>query len=131
MKTTTLFRTVAGSALAAAILVLSPSFSDPAISAEAKDTAQSTISDSAKGDMKTKSESVGEYVDDAAITTAVKGSFLTQKGLDSLDISVETTDGVVVLTGKVDSDAQIGLAEQVAKEVKGVKNVVNKLTLKK
>ena len=131
MKTTTLFRTVAGSALAAAILVLSPSFSDPAISAEAKDAAQSTIRDSAKGDMKTKSESVGEYVDDAAITTAVKGSFLTQKGLDSLDISVETTDGVVVLTGKVDSDAQIGLAEKVAKEVKGVKNVVNKLTLKK
>lgn len=76
------------------------------------------------------SESVGTYIDDASITTVVKGKFLGQKGLDSLDISVETTNGVVTLTGEVENSAQIGLAEGVAKEADGVKKVVNHLTYK-
>ena len=76
------------------------------------------------------SESVGGYIDDASITTVVKGKFLGQKGLDSLDISVETTNGVVTLTGEVENAAQIGLAEGVAKEADGVKKVVNHLTYK-
>lgn len=75
--------------------------------------------------------SVGEYLDDAGITTAVKAKFLGQKGLDSLDISVETVDGVVMLTGEVDNAAQIGLADNVAKEVKGSKKIDNRLTVKR
>lgn len=76
------------------------------------------------------SGSVGTYIDDAAITTVVKGKFLGQKGLDSLDISVETNRGVVTLNGHVDNTSQIGLAENVAMEADGVRSVVNKLTLK-
>lgn len=129
MKTSTILRTLAGSALAAAILVLSPSFTNAATNTETN--AQPTISNTAKGDATTKDATFGEYVDDAAITTAVKGKFLSQKGLDSLDISVETTNGVVVLTGAVDSEAQISLAENAAKQVNGVKKIVNKLTVKK
>lgn len=74
------------------------------------------------------SQGVGGYIDDASITTVVKGKFLGQSGLDSMDISVETVNGVVTLTGKVDNQAQIGLAEGVAKEADGVKRVVNHLT---
>lgn len=76
------------------------------------------------------SHGVGEYIDDASITAVIKGKFLGQSGLDSMDISVETNDGVVTLTGEVDNRAQIGLAEGVAKEADGVKRIVNHLTYK-
>lgn len=76
------------------------------------------------------SGTVGDYIDDAAITTVVKGKFLGQKGLDSLDISVKTNQGVVTLSGEVENASQIGLAENVAMEADGVKSIVNKLTLK-
>ena len=78
----------------------------------------------------TQDYSVGDYIDDAKVTAAVKGKFLSEKGLDSLDISVETTDGAVTLTGNMDSSAQINLAEQVARKVSGVKKVYNKLNVK-
>lgn len=77
-----------------------------------------------------RDSSLGEYLDDATVTAEVKGKILGQKGLDSLDISVKTTEGVVTLTGKVENSAQIGLAEEVAREVKGVKKVNNMLSVK-
>lgn len=73
---------------------------------------------------------IGSYIDDASITTVVKGKLLGQSGLDSMDISVETTNGIVTLTGEVENSAQIGLAEGVSKEADGVKQVVNHLTYK-
>lgn len=75
-------------------------------------------------------ESAGAYLDDTGLTTAVKGKLLTQKGIDSLDISVKTEKGVVTLSGAADNDAQAALAEKVAWEVKGVKGVVNTMTVK-
>lgn len=72
-------------------------------------------------------QSVGEYADDASITAAVKAKILKEKGLSSLNISVETKDNVVTLTGKTDSAEHSRLATRVAKRVNGVKSVVNKL----
>ena len=89
---------------------------------------------SIKDDLKVRGEesgTVGAYIDDASITAEVKAKFLTQKGLDSLDISVETIDGVVTLSGQVDNPAQVSLAEEVAKKVDGTAKVINKLTVKK
>lgn len=76
-----------------------------------------------------KSE-VKQYAGDAALTTKVKTAFLAEPNLKSLDISVETTNGVVVLSGAVISTAQIEQAVDVAKHVKGVKEVKNDLRLK-
>ena len=75
-------------------------------------------------------QTIGEYIDDAAITTEIKARILAEKGLDSFDISVETTDGSTTLSGMVDNDAQVKLAERVAMDVKGVKKVVNNLKTK-
>jgi hyperosmotically inducible protein len=75
-------------------------------------------------------ETTGEYVDDSMLTTKVKAALLAEKNLKSLDISVESTDGVVTLSGAVVSSAQIKQAVDVAKHVKGVKDVHNSLTLK-
>jgi hyperosmotically inducible periplasmic protein len=75
-------------------------------------------------------ETTGEYVDDSVLTTKVKAALLAEKNLKSLDISVESTDGVVTLSGAVTSSAQQKQAVDVAKHVKGVKDVHNSLTLK-
>lgn len=72
-----------------------------------------------------------EYLDDAMLTAKIKSLFLAEKGLDSMDIGVENNDGVVTLTGMVDTQRQIHVAEQIALKQKGVKSVVNKLTLKR
>lgn len=81
------------------------------------------------GASSTKS-SVGEFFDDSALTAAVKSRLIAQKGIDSLDISVKTEAGVVTLTGNVENLAQAALAEYVARDVSGVKNVHNALVVK-
>lgn len=73
-------------------------------------------------------EKVGDYVSDAVLTTRVKTAIATQSELSAIAISVETTDSVVTLTGEVDNDAQVELAERVAADVDGVSRVRNKLT---
>ena len=77
-----------------------------------------------------KKESVGEYVDDAVITTKVKAAVLEEPSLKSAEINVETAKGRVQLTGFVRSRADIKKAVEVAKRVKGVKSVKNDMILK-
>jgi len=72
----------------------------------------------------------GEYIDDSALTVKVKSALLAEKNLKSLPISVESTEGVVTLSGKVVSSAQVEQAVDVTKHVKGVRDVHNALTLK-
>lgn len=71
----------------------------------------------------THQESMKRAASDSWITTKVKTEFATHRGVDFSDISVTTKHGVVVLTGRVDSQAEKGLAERLAADVKGVKSV--------
>ena len=75
-------------------------------------------------------ERAGDYVADSALTTKVKTALLAEDDLSALDISVETHQGVVTLTGAVESDAQIELAERVVTDLDGVKDVNNRLIAK-
>jgi len=77
-----------------------------------------------------KTESVGEYVDDAVITTKVKAAVLEESTLKSAEINVETYKGTVQLTGFVRSRADINKAVEVAGKVKGVKSVKNDMIVK-
>jgi len=70
-------------------------------------------------------QSVGEYTSDAVVTTKVKAAIVADKTLSALDIKVETLNGVVTLTGTVGTARQTEHAAQVARGVKGVKQVVN------
>ena len=88
------------------------------------------ISLAANAEPPTAAQKTGDYIDDSALTTKVKAALLTEKNLKSLPISVESTEGVVTLSGKVVSSAQIDQAVDVAKHVKGVKDVHNALELK-
>ncbi|SNB48021.1 BON domain-containing protein [Geobacter sp. DSM 9736] len=74
-------------------------------------------------------ETVGEKMDDASITTKVKMKLLGNKATSALNTSVETTDGVVTLTGKARSQAEKELASKLTEEVKGVKSVVNEMKI--
>ncbi|HET6433269.1 BON domain-containing protein [Dyella sp.] len=67
--------------------------------------------------------SVAQATSDTWITTKVKSEFATTKGVDFTDISVDTKNGVVTLTGHVASAAEIAKAKQVAMSVKGAKSV--------
>lgn len=77
-----------------------------------------------------KSESVKGYAGDTATTSEVKAKLLADDIVPSRKVKVETTDGVVQLTGTVDSQAQIDRAESIAKAVDGVKSVKNDLKAK-
>jgi len=75
-------------------------------------------------------ESTGEYVDDSAITTKVKGLLANDDFFKSFQISVETYKGVVQLSGFVNSRQAVDKAGQIARSVQGVKSVKNNLIVK-
>ncbi len=75
-------------------------------------------------------EGTGQYVDDSVITTKVKAAIFNEPGLKSSEINVETFKGVVQLSGFVNSQADINKAVEVARSVKGVVAVKNKMQLK-
>ncbi len=75
-------------------------------------------------------ESTGEYVDDAAITSKVKAALLGDLGLKSFEISVETYKDVVQLAGFVNSDQVRAHAGEVAAGISGVRSVQNNLVVK-
>jgi len=62
-------------------------------------------------------------VSDTWITTKVKADLLATSDVSGLDISVETANGVVSLSGDVESQAQIDRAEAVARDIEGVQRV--------
>jgi len=71
--------------------------------------------------------SVGEKIDDAKITTAVKTKLTTDRVKNLVDVSVETNDGVVRLTGKVPTAEDKFEAERIARRTNGVREVRNEL----
>jgi len=83
-------------------------------------------------DMSDKSamERAGDTISDAALTTKVKTALVAEGELSALDINVDSEQGVVTLSGAVDSEAQIDLAEKVVEDLDGVKGVDNELTAK-
>jgi hyperosmotically inducible protein len=72
-------------------------------------------------------KSAGDVVDDGTITTEVKAGLVGAKGVDSNDINIETYKAIVLLSGFVTDQAQKDSADKVAKGVKGVKKVENKI----
>ena len=75
-------------------------------------------------------ETVGAYVDDAAITTAVKAKFVEDKTVDAASIKVETLNGTVMLSGFAKNATERSSAENIASGVKGVKNVRNAIAVR-
>ena len=75
-------------------------------------------------------ETVGAYVDDTAITTAVKGRYIDNKDVDASSIRVETLNGTVMLSGFAKNSAEKSAAENIARGVKGVRSVKNEIAVR-
>lgn len=66
----------------------------------------------------------------ARISTTVKAKLLTEPSLSALTINVDTTDGLVTLSGTVSSHEQIARAVRIALDTDGVTKVISTLQVK-
>jgi hyperosmotically inducible periplasmic protein len=77
-----------------------------------------------------KQETVGAYIDDTAITTAVKARLLENKEVAGTSISVETLNGTVMLSGFAKNTTEKSTAESLTWKVNGVKAVKNEIAIR-
>jgi len=74
--------------------------------------------------------SVGEVIDDASITSEVKYALLSHGSTSALATKVTTVNSVVNITGVAGSSAEKDLVTKLAQDTRGVKSVVNDMTVK-
>jgi osmotically-inducible protein OsmY len=74
--------------------------------------------------------SPGAYVDDRAITTAVKAKLIEDKSTGGLSINVDTLNGAVALSGFAKSQNEKDQAGRIAASTKGVREVRNNLIVR-
>lgn len=77
------------------------------------------------------SESTGQYVDNAAITTKVKAKLLNKLGSDGLSIRVKSYKDEVQLSGFVNDQEIKDSAARIALSVDGAKQVKNDIIVKR
>ncbi len=75
-------------------------------------------------------QTVGSYVDDAGITTAVKAKMAEDKNVAATSISVETLNGTVQLSGFAKSQLEKDRAAQIARDTKNVRSVRNDIVVR-
>jgi hyperosmotically inducible protein len=73
---------------------------------------------------------VGAYVDDTAITAAVKGRYIDNPDVSASSINVETLNGTVMLSGFAKSLKEKTIAANIAVKVNGVKAVKNEIAVR-
>jgi osmotically-inducible protein OsmY len=74
-------------------------------------------------------ETIGEKIDDASITAQVKASLMSRRSTSALKTKVETTDGVVTLSGIARNAAEKSLVTKLVTDIDGVSSVVNNMTI--
>lgn len=74
-------------------------------------------------------EKAGDKIDDALITSSVSTGLAKDPDLSAIKIDVDTKGGVVTLNGTAPSEAARERATTIAKGVKGVSSVDNKLVV--
>jgi hyperosmotically inducible protein len=75
-------------------------------------------------------ETTGQYVDDTTITAKVKEAFVADSQVKASQVNVETMQGVVQLSGFVDSASTEARAVRLAKQVNGVKDVQDNISVR-
>ena len=68
---------------------------------------------------------ISDATADARITGAIKGKLLANKDLSAMSISVNTTEGVVTMSGSVNSPEDISKAMLLAMDTDGVREVIS------
>jgi osmotically-inducible protein OsmY len=75
-------------------------------------------------------QAIADATADARVTGTIKAKLLASRDLSARDISVNTTGGVVTLSGSVTSSENIGKAILLAMETDGVREVISTLQVK-
>lgn len=88
------------------------------------------VRDELRVDALRTTDRAAQPVDDAWISTKIQSKYFLDPDVKGRQIDVSTENGVVTLTGAVDSDAQKQAAEQIARETDGVKDVRNQLDVR-
>lgn len=86
--------------------------------------------DSAASSSTSSHSTTGRKIRDATITTKVKAELVGTSGLSSGAIHVKTRHGIVMLTGSVPDEQQRTQAVGVVKQVDGVQDVRDQLTIR-
>jgi osmotically-inducible protein OsmY len=73
----------------------------------------------------------GAYVDDSWITTKVKSELIANDDTKARNISVDTSHGVVTLSGTADDMEEVTNAVEIARGVDGVTSVTNQIRIEK
>ena len=92
-------------------------------------TNEMTVSAAPEKKSEKKHETVGEKIDDASITAQVKLTLLNHRSTSAINTKVKTTKGVVTVSGNAKNAAEKDLVTKLATDVKGVKNVTNRMTV--
>ncbi|MCB1743825.1 MAG: BON domain-containing protein [Gammaproteobacteria bacterium] len=79
---------------------------------------------------RTQSDSFARTFEDASITARVRSQLMWNSGTDGLQIKVSTENGVVSLSGPVESAAERSLAREIASGTAGVLDVRDRMTLR-
>lgn len=74
-------------------------------------------------------ETMGEKIDDASITAQVKSSLLSHRSTSAIKTKVQTSDGVVTVSGTAKNDAEKSLVTKLATDINGVISVINNMTI--
>ena len=74
-------------------------------------------------------KSASQNVDDASITASVKSKLAAEKVATLTKVDVDTNKGTVYLTGNVANETIKGRATEIARQVAGVREVVNNLKI--
>lgn len=93
--------------------------------------AANSAATAATGAANTAGQKAGDVMSDSAVTGKVKAMLLADSDVKGTDITVETDKGEVMLSGFVQSQAQIDKAVKLAGTVEGAQKVSNKLEVKK
>lgn len=107
---------------------------DRPATADIRDKVAATLprdKEQAKAQAKTAAQRVGKEISDTWITTQVQAMYFLDREVKGMQINVTTNAGVVTLAGSVDSEAVRQKALADAKAIEGVKQVVDKLSVKR
>ena len=75
-------------------------------------------------------QNVAEYADDSSITNSIRAKFIEDPVVKFRDVGVTTMDGVVQLSGFVDTPTERARAGQIARGTKGVRSVQNNIAVR-
>lgn len=71
----------------------------------------------------------GQYIADLTTTAAIKTDLLAEDQVSGMDINVETYNDIVILSGFVETEQQVELAERIAASNSDVERVLNRLEI--